>query len=337
LRLRRIPSINAILDAMLGVGDVLTVFAQTVIVGFMPLVMLLVLLVVEHIAVAEGIRLFDKNETSVFLAAFAVVALNFCVEFWSVYVDTREQDRRRKYSVQKQKKPSLRLSLRSLAYWLGIGKKWKEQDQPPSHNFQSLQRVVTAVMLALALAGRMHTAIEKVSDAGWQAGLQKLAQESTLLDISAWVGGVLLTYATIRGAQRLTYYNAVRVVDIRQRLRDRAGKKRPDAAPIAGVQNGYNMTRLRDNTLKPKKVNGRYQCPVCQKTMTRQSWSTHPCRMVDTIIDVAIHQADETDNTLQIPDPSGSQAVVSLSGSPSVAVNGARPSVKIEGHRRTEQ
>src|SRR5690606_10039461 len=121
---------------------------------------------------------------------------------------------------------------------------------------------------------------------GWQTGLRQLATESTLLDISAWLGGVLLTYATIRGAQRLTYYNAVRVVDIRQRLKDRAGKKRTTAMAAPVVQDAYTISRVRDNRLKPIRIGERYQCPVCEKIMSKQGWSKHPCRFDDTFTEV---------------------------------------------------
>jgi len=274
---KHLPPVHNILDAILAVGDLMTVFTQTVIVGFMPMIMLAVLLIVEHIAVSQGIRLFDVNETSVFLAAFAVVILNFCIEFWSVYVDTREQDRRKKYQSQKRKKASLRIGVRGLIYWFGFGRKWKEIDQPVSGDFRSLQRVITAVMLALALAGRMHGAIEKVSGVDWQTGLQRLAAESTLLDLAAWIGGVLLTYATIRGAQRLTYYNAVRVVDIRQWLKDRS-KRQKTVTTRAITQQNVEVEKVRDNRLIPIRIADKYQCPKCGKVMSKQGWSKHPCR-----------------------------------------------------------
>jgi hypothetical protein len=300
---KRLPPIHDILDGILAVGDLMTVFTQTVIVGFMPMIMLGVLLIVEHIAVSEGIRLFDVNETSVFLAAFGIVILNFCIEFWSVYVDTREQDRRKKYHSQKRKKASLRISLRGALYWLGIGKRWKEQDQPASGDFRSLQRVVTAVMLALALAGRMHVAIEKVSGVDWQTGLQRLVSESSLLDIAAWVGGILLTYATIKGAQRLTYYNAVRVVDIRQWLKDRS-KSRKVATTRAIVQDAYEVEKVRDNRLAPIRIADKYQCPECGKVMSKQGWSKHPCRFDPVYVSVDHNRrlVDGVDGQLSQPE-----------------------------------
>jgi uncharacterized protein YlaI len=278
----RAPPIHDILEWLLAVGDLLTVFTQTLVVGFMPLAVLGVLLIVEHMAVSDGVRFFTSDGNAIWLAAFAVVALNFCIEFWSVYADTREQDKRRRFITVKRMKPSLRLSLGALVYWLGISKKWKPQEEVASAQFMNLQKTITRVMLALALLGRMHDSISKFSqDVGWQQGITNLLTQSTLIDVGAWVGGVLLTYATVRGAQRLTYYNAIRVVDIRKRLKADANRKpqRRDASPkLVNVVDGYTEQRLRDNSLRPFRDGETYICPTCQKRMSKQGWSKHPCR-----------------------------------------------------------
>lgn len=273
------------LETIITLGDLLMVFMQTVIVSFGTIIILGLLLLVEQHAVRQGLSVFESDAQSASFGAIVLVLVNFTVKFMEVYVETLAMDDRRKYRPKKQYAFSLRLLFADIAYWLGVGgRKWQKREMAVASDFNKLRSTVTFAMMALALMGRTHEAIAKVSTAGgqalsWNTGLQNLFNQSSLVDITVWIAALIFTFAAVVAAQQLTHYMAMRVVDIRRKLGKPAAVSRHQTVAATGKPVlAFDVAR----ELNPIKIKvgaaTRYQCPQCEKTMSRQAWAKHPCR-----------------------------------------------------------
>lgn len=280
------------LNGLVTIGDILTVFIQTVIVAFGTLAILAMLLIVEIHAVSLGIKTFEANADFAGLAAAVLVLLNLMIKFQEVYADYIASDLRVRYQPPKHYAPSLRTMLGNLAYWLGITRGWQEKELPASHNFAVTRRWITIAILVIALIGRTGDAIDKVSNdaaggVSWSVGIEKLLTQSSLADISEWITAIVFTFVLVIASQQLTQYVAVRVLDIRRGLRTRVDTvtvERAEGKPVLA----FNAPR----EMEPIKVKvgsvTKYQCPQCGKVVSRQAWSNHPCRFtagVDAVVD----------------------------------------------------
>jgi hypothetical protein len=283
------------LNGLVTIGDILTVFIQTVIVAFGTLAILTMLLVVEIHAVSLGIKTFEANAAFAGLAAGVLVLLNLMIKFQEVYADYIASDLRARYQPTKRYAPSLKTMLGNLAYWLGVSRNWQERELPASHNFAVTRRWITIAILVIALIGRTGDAIDKVSSdaAGglpWSAGVEKLVTQSSLADISEWTTAIVFTFVLVIASQQLTQYVAVRVLDIRRGLRMRG-----DAVTVERAEGKPVLAFDTPRTMQPIKIKvgsvTKYQCPQCSKVVSRQAWSNHPCRFttgVDAVVDGAI-------------------------------------------------
>ena len=277
-----------LLETIITLGDLLMVFMQTLIVSFGTLIILALLLLVEQHAVRQGLSVFEADNQSAAFGAVVLVLVNFTVKFMEVYVETLAMDDRRKYRPKEQYAFSLRLFFASLTYWLGIGKKWQKRKLAAASDFNKLRSTVTFAMMTLALMGRTHEAIIKVSAndgkiLSWNDGLQRLANQSSLVDITVWVAALIFTFAAVVAAQQLTHYMAMRVVDIRRKLGKSTPSTRSRATTNAIAATGKPVLAFdAPRELNPIKIKigaaTRYQCPQCDKTMSRQAWAKHPCR-----------------------------------------------------------
>jgi len=306
-----------LLDGVIGFGDVLQALAQTLIIALgLPLILIL-MLIVEHHGIYDGLLWFLADENMASLGALAFVLFNLGIEFQIAYIEDAAKYKRPESYVW-----SAALAITDFRYRIGASKKvkkgtaiekWQPRKHSPAHRFHGLRGWVTVAIFVLALSGRMHDAILKVSvinpdDPQSTAiplaqGISNLLTQSSLADAVAWGAGTLFTMVALVGVQGLTYYIAVRVIDIREDMKKRQANQKAQvtrarnrvslpaprrvgiSAPHVEQRAAYAIVKVIDNTLKPIKLTGgRYQCPACGKEMTRQGWGKpHGCRVIDQV------------------------------------------------------
>jgi len=214
-----------LLQMIVSLGETLLTFAQTLIVNLgVPLVLVL-LLVVEHQRVVHGIMLFEADAALASFAAAALVMLNLVLEFQTHYVEHRAG-----YEQARALRWSLRIWLQNMAYRLGIGDAWQEQQLSPAQRYRRLLGLVTFSILALALAGSMRTVIEQQPGA-WYEAIISIVTESNLGMMMTWAGGLLFAAAAVLSAQGLSRYVAIRCVEILGNMQQTAASD-PHAAAV---------------------------------------------------------------------------------------------------------
>ncbi len=194
---------------LVGVGETVLTLAQTIIVSFgVPLVLVL-LMVVEQQRVTHGIALFETDPALAGIAASALVILNLVLEFAVHFIEHRAG-----YRATPVNRFSLRIAARGIAYLLGIGgKRWQAVALSPAHRYKRLLRIVTASILALALAGSMRSVIASQPGA-WHVAIVAILRDSSLSLITTWVSGLLFATAAVLSAQGLSGYVAIRCAEI---------------------------------------------------------------------------------------------------------------------------
>ena len=219
-----------LLQMLISVGETILTFSQTVITALGVPVVLVLLLIVEHHRVVEGILLFDESPTFAGFAALALVLLNLVLEFQTHYIEHQAgyvEDRRQRWS--------LRLWLQNTLYRLGAGKDWQPQQLSPAARYKSLLRLVTFTILALALVGSMRGIIAQTPGA-WYIALVTIVTESSLLLMLTWVGGLLFAAAAVLSAQGLSRYVAIRCVEILAQMEQTADDPHAEAVDAAGAR-----------------------------------------------------------------------------------------------------
>lgn len=290
-----------LLEAIIAFGDVVQTLVQTLILSFGLTVILVVMLIVEHHGIYDGLTWFLTDTQMAFLGALGFVLFNLVIEFQVAYVEDQAKYREGRAPVW-----SLRLLLQSLGYRLGIGrievlglkvgKEWRARQQSPARRFLKMRTWVTLAIFVLALSGRMKEAINKVSETETlQAiplaeGLQNLQNQSSLADAVTWVGGTLFTMVALIGVQGLTAYIAGRVISIKADMKNRIRNQKAAATraahsvrAVAPLTMPAQMTGQRELQPIRVKVGSDWQrkCPQCGKVMSRQAWAKHPCRFTE--------------------------------------------------------
>ena len=216
-----------LLDAIVSAGNTVMTFSQTFIVNLGVPVVLVLLLIVEQRRVVHGIELFEFDSSLAAFAAWALVMLNLTLEMQVHYIEHAAG-----YVEDRQKKRSLRLWARNMAYRIGWGDDWKEQELSPAQRYRGLLRLVTFTILALALAGSMRGVIEQETGP-WYEAIVSIFTESTLLEMTTWLGGLLFAMAAVLAAQGLSRYVAIRCVEILSQMEsDQHNAADPHAADV---------------------------------------------------------------------------------------------------------
>lgn len=197
-----------VLNALHGAGETILTLAQTIIVAFGIPVTLVLLMIVEHQRVYHGIALFETSPDLASFAALALVVLNLVLEFQIHYVEHKAG-----YTADRETLWSLRLWLANAAYTIGMGERWQPRLKSPAARYRRLLGLVTFSILALALAGSMHTAIEQQTGA-WHVAIVNIITESSLSEMMVWLGGLLFAAAAVLSAQGLSRYVALRCAEI---------------------------------------------------------------------------------------------------------------------------
>lgn len=191
-------------ELMHDVSGAIMLTGQTLFSAFFVIVILVLVLFVEIQRVAHGILLFEQSENLAYLGAFVLVMMLLTLEFVTHYVETKND-----YHEELQTDFSLRLLWQRLVYVSGFSGDWQPRHKSPAQRIKSYSHLLTATILALAVAGSMSSAISGV-DGNWITGLQAIATQSTLAELVEWLGGLLFALALVVGAQRLTSYVAQR-------------------------------------------------------------------------------------------------------------------------------
>lgn len=201
---------------MLAAGETVLTFAQTALIaGGVPLVLVL-LMIVEHHRVYEGILLFDASPAFASFAALAMVITNLVLEIVAHYVENRAG-----YHEGSAARWSMRIWAQNMSYRLGLSKDWTPIQLSPAARYKRLLRLVTFTILVLALVGSMRTVIETTSGR-WYEALWSIVTESDLLRMGTWLSGLLFAAAAVLTAQGLTRYVSIKTVEIVDAMHARA-------------------------------------------------------------------------------------------------------------------
>lgn len=193
---------------IVGMGETVLTLSQTVLTALGVPVVLVLLLIVEHQRVVHGIELFESDRSLASFAALALVLLNLVLEFLTHYIEHQHG-----YTPDRETQRSLRIWAANAAYFIGMGDKWRARPLSPAARYKRLLRLVTFSILALALVGSMKSVIDDYESA-WYDALVQIIEQSDLLTIMTWAGGLLFAGAAVLSAQGLTRYVALRVVEI---------------------------------------------------------------------------------------------------------------------------
>lgn len=286
--------INQLTELLFALAGVLMLISQTLIVAFGAMVMLILVAQVEYNRVLHGLQYFELDAYVASMGAITLVLANLYVEF-QIHARAQKDKLARsasKKEAQKKYKPSLRLYARSVAYFLGIGKKWKAEEVTGARRYETLATITTVAIITLALVGSMKASIVAVSDMTWHEGIMHIIEDSSLTELSTWAAGIVFTFFAVAAARGLTRFIAERVEEVKRDM-ERAPKVTRQAAAVERARPEWSGVRGEVAPIKHM-VKGKrmYRCPVCQKDMTRQAWSKHGCRFTPELTPVDGVDAD---------------------------------------------
>lgn len=227
-----------ILQALLGIGDVLITMTHTILIAFGLPAVLLMLMIVEQQRVGNGMALFEIHPA---LATFGAVVLVLCNLLFELLINWNEH--RHNYTEPPHLERSLRLFGQRLAYITGRSNNWQPRPKSPAHRERVVLRIITFTILALALAGSMDTVIQSVGG-NWLDALAAIFTRSTLLQMITWLGGLLFAVAAVISAQTLSRYVAQKVVEVVAIMNGSATNKPELVADALGVT-GANFLMAR--------------------------------------------------------------------------------------------
>lgn len=199
---------------IVGLGETMLTLSQTVLTALGVPVVLVLLLIVEHQRVVHGIELFETDSSLAGFAALALVLLNLVLEFLTHYIEHQHG-----YTPDRENRWSFRIWRQNAGYTIGFGEKWTARPLSPAARYKRLLSLVTFSILALALVGSMKSVIEDYTVA-WHLAIAEIIEQSDLLTIMTWAGGLLFAAAAVLSAQGLSRYVALRCVEILAAMHD---------------------------------------------------------------------------------------------------------------------
>src|SRR5258706_2325097 len=120
-----------VLKAMLGLSDVLIVFAQTALIAGVP-ILLIMLLMVEQQRVDHGMALFEVTGP---LASFSAIVLVLANLVFELLISWR--DNQAGYTEPPKHEFSLRILASRVAYMLGRSSDWQPRPKSPAQRFKT--------------------------------------------------------------------------------------------------------------------------------------------------------------------------------------------------------
>lgn len=189
-------------NAVLNLSMFVFVAARTVATTLLIPVVLVLVAIVETVRVAHGVELFEAAAWLAYLGAIALVASNIVLEF-----NIADIEHRAKYSKPVDAHFSLRIMAERFAYIFGIGGEWRRALHSPARRYHIMARWLKTAILLLAVAGSMRTMFESLSG-NWQAGLSQIWQQSSLLQMVTWIGGLIFAAVVVSLTSTFTAYMA---------------------------------------------------------------------------------------------------------------------------------
>lgn len=235
-----------VLETILHLQDLLQAGARTLIVGFGITAILVIALVVEQQRLVEGVLLFEKSHEIAERAAWFLVLLNAALEFVIFY-----EDNRRGWQSDNRQVWSLKIAVNNLRYRFGIGDDWTERKHPPSFWARQMLRLITWVVLALALFGSMKEEMAAHAN-NYLAALGTILTQSTLLEMATWLSGFLFALAAVRGAQGTARYLAARTAEVTEELKAQRTNNNTDESAVDAVAIDYIMAKLAKQEAKER-------------------------------------------------------------------------------------
>lgn len=312
-------SFSNFLDGMVAFGESLTALVQTLLIALGMPIILLGIAWVEYEAVKQGLSM-DGSTGSI--AAGVMVGLNILLELQIVHYENKAG-----YRPDPSRAMSLRLAWQEFKYRIGWSKEWTPRDLSPAQRFRGLQRTITAVILIVAVHGRLLTIFEKVSGSTASPvpaldGLSQIGQQGTLAEWAEIVALLAFSFAAVLGAQTVAHHIGVLYIQTMNRLRARKGqstRQENKQQVITLIDSGRRTTER--NGLVPERSGKDYICPACSKSMSKQAWSKHPCRFTEIeFVDESTDLIDQVDKSVDLIDRQPSQLTVN-------SVNGHRQTV----------
>lgn len=220
---------------IVGLGETVLTLSQTVLTALGVPVVLVLLLIVEHQRVVHGIQLFETDSSLASFAALALVLLNLVLEFLTHYIEHQAG-----YVADRENRWSFRIWRQNAGYTIGFGEKWTARPLSPAARYKRLLSLVTFSILALALVGSMKSVIDDYTVAWYQA-IAQIIEQSDLLTIMTWLGGLLFAAAAVLSAQGLSRYVALRCVEILAAMHEIESVEMEQAVQVDQVEPGYQV------------------------------------------------------------------------------------------------
>jgi hypothetical protein len=269
-----------LLQFIIGLGETVLTFAQTVIVSLGVPVVLVLLLVVEHQRVVHGIQLFEIDFNLASSAALALVISNLVLEFQIHHIEQMHG-----YKEDTGRRWSLRIWARNALYKAGISEQyigmsdnaWQEQLMSPAQRSKQLLRLVTFTILSLALVGSMKTAMSTYETLAWNEALIAIATKSNMTQLMTWISGLLSSLAFVLTAQGLSRYVAIRCVEIIAAMHQNQQAAAIDPLEAAveetGASTGYALVNAKLQKMADKKAARAAAAPQEEATATAPDMS----------------------------------------------------------------
>jgi hypothetical protein len=193
---------------------------------------------VEYLRVEQGVELFDPetSKISAFFLTSGLAGLMIVAAHTGAY--------------GKREKPSLRLSARYLAYFLGIGSKtnkWKSVKQTENQALIMSIASLVKLIVFLGIIGPLSDEISANSeDVAWLDGLKKVLIDSELLTMLEMIGGGAVTAVSAGMLHYLVDYNYGNLKEVLNRF---LSKK----SDIEQSQKEYMIYQIRKQHKKAQK------------------------------------------------------------------------------------
>jgi hypothetical protein len=221
------------IKALHGIGDVLSMLAQTISVAFGVPIVLGIVLYVEQQRVYYGISLFEVHGWIATLCAIALVASNLILEMLISWVE---------HQAGYKAPPRQKLSLHHIKQWWHYfrGDDTTPRNHSPALRFKNVLRLVTWTILILALSGSMTDVIAK-TEGDWRTAISAVLIDSSLLEIVKWIGGFVFALTVVLVAQVFSQYIAEKVIVIASIMESQVDHKAERIAKTAGMAAAYYM------------------------------------------------------------------------------------------------
>lgn len=246
------------LQALLGIGDVLTTGVHTILIAFGVPILLVALMSVEQQRVFFGAMLIDGRESLATGIAWVLVLANLVAELiihWEEHRKHWKEPTRYEFSV--------RIAMQQLGYVFGLNTDWMPREKSPAFWARIILRFITITILMLAIAGSMRDAMTTTGGATWYEALAFIFTRSTLIQMVTWIGGLALAFTFVIAAQGFSQYVAKKVIEIVAIMSSNAIDKPSAIMDAVGVTGAaFLMGRIKEMQKQRRAMSAAANMPV---------------------------------------------------------------------------